>query len=147
MYNIAESNSRLVYPCTPYEEVIHHYPVDMFLYADNYEDSKENLHLFSDYHEMIQVAEEGKRKAKGTTGEVGLVSSYFANPFGPVQEKEKTHQLVFKTFKALAAQGTQTWRHLYQTGDSRPRAKRPSRSREEFLRMDEEKLKGEGIYD
>jgi len=106
MYNIAESNSRLVYPCTPYEEVIHHYPVDMFLYANNYEDSKENLHLFSDYHEMIQVVEEGKRKAKGTTGEVGLVSSYFANPFGPVQEKAKTHQLVLQDFKALAAQGT-----------------------------------------
>ena len=29
MYNVAESNSRLVYPCTSYEEVIHHYPVDM----------------------------------------------------------------------------------------------------------------------
>ena len=55
---------------------------------------------------MIQVVEEGKRKAKGTTGEVGLVSSYFANPFGPVQEKAKTHQLVLQDFKALAAQGT-----------------------------------------
>jgi hypothetical protein len=106
MYNISESNSRLVYPCTPYEEVVHHYPVDMFLYANNYEDSKENLHLFEDYHEMIRVVEEGKRKAKGTTGEVGLVSSYFANPFGPVQEKEKTHALVLQDFKALSEQGT-----------------------------------------
>jgi hypothetical protein len=105
MYNIAESNSRLVYPCTPYEEVIHHYPVDMFLYADNYEDVEDNLHLFKDYHDLIKVAEEGKRKAKGTTGEVGLVSSYFANPFGPVQEKEATHKLVEQDFKALAAQG------------------------------------------
>jgi hypothetical protein len=106
MYNIDESNSRLVYPCTPYEEVVRHYPVDMFLYADNYEEKAENLHLFSDYKEMIKVAEEGKRKAKGTTGEVGLVSSYFANPFGPVQEKEATHQLVVNDFKALAEQGS-----------------------------------------
>ena len=27
----------------------------------------------------------GARKAKGTTTETGLVESYFANPFGPVQ--------------------------------------------------------------
>jgi hypothetical protein len=105
MYNIAESNSRLVYPCTPYEEVIHRYPVDMFLYADNYEDKKENLLLFKDYQELVKVAEEGKRKAKGTTGEVGLVSSFFANPFGPVQEKEAAHRLVEQDFKALSEQG------------------------------------------
>jgi hypothetical protein len=49
---------------------------------------------------------EGQRKAKGTTGEVGLVSSYFANPFGPVQEKEMTHALVENDFKALQEQGT-----------------------------------------
>jgi hypothetical protein len=105
MYNVDESNSRLVYPCTPYEEVVRRYPVDMFLYANNYEDAKDNLHLFSDYRDLIKVAEEGKRRAKGTTGEVGLVSSYFANPFGPVQEKEATHRLVEQDFKALAEGG------------------------------------------
>ena len=77
----------------------------MFLYADNYEDVADNLRLFEDYHDLIKVAEEGKRKAKGTTGEVGLVSSYFANPFGPVQEKEKTHRLVEQDFKALSMGG------------------------------------------
>lgn len=106
MYNVGENNSRLVYPCTPYNEVIHHYPVDIFLYANNYEDEKDNLHFFSDYHDLVAVAEEGRRKAKGTTGEVGLVSSYFANPFGPVQEKETTHQLVLQDFKALEKEGT-----------------------------------------
>ncbi|OPZ37002.1 MAG: hypothetical protein BWY98_00266 [Tenericutes bacterium ADurb.BinA155] len=106
MYNVGENNSRLVYPCTPYNEVIRHYPVDIFLYANNYEDEKDNLHFFSDYHDLVAVAEEGRRKAKGTTGEVGLVSSYFANPFGPVQEKETTHQLVLQDFKALEKEGT-----------------------------------------
>ena len=105
MYNIAANNSRLVYPCTPYEEVIRRYPVDMFLYANNYEDKTENLHLFKDYDQLVKVTEEGKRKAKGTTGEIGLVSSYFANPFGPVQEKEEVHRLVVQDFEALAKQG------------------------------------------
>lgn len=107
MYNLGENNARLVYACTPYEEVIHHYSIDMFLYADNYEDMSDTLWLFSDYRDFVRIAEEGKRKAKGTTGEVGLVSSYFANPFGPVQEKEKTHAIVLRDFEALAKQGTQ----------------------------------------
>jgi hypothetical protein len=106
MYNVAESNSRLVYPCTSYEEVIHHYPVDMFLYANNYEDKADNLLIFDDYQDLVSVCEEGKRRAKGTTGEVGLVASYFANPFGPVQEKEATHELVLQDFAALEKGGT-----------------------------------------
>jgi hypothetical protein len=106
MYNVGENNSRLVYPCTPYDEVIRHYPVNIFLYANNYEDQKDNLHFFSDYHDLVSVTEEGRRKAKGTTGEVGLVSSYFANPFGPVQEKDATHALVLQDFKALEQQGS-----------------------------------------
>ena len=106
MYNVGENNSRLVYPCTPYDEVTRHYPVDIFLYANNSEDQKDNLHFFSDYHDLVSVTEEGRRKAKGTTGEVGLVSSYFANPFGPVQEKDATHALVLQDFKALEQQGS-----------------------------------------
>jgi hypothetical protein len=106
MYNIGENNSRLVYACTPYEEVIHRYPVDIFLYANNYEDAKDTLRFFSDYHDLISVSEQGQRKAKGTTGEVGLVSSYFANPFGPVQERKLTHEIVERDFKALQEHGT-----------------------------------------
>jgi len=106
MYNLGENNSRLVYTCTPYEEVIREYPVDMFLYANNYEDQPANLTLLDDYKKLVAICEEGKRKAKGTTGEEGLVSSYFANPFGPVQMKDVTHQLVLRYFKSLRANGS-----------------------------------------
>jgi len=106
MYNLGENNARLVYTCTPYEEVIREYPVDMFLYANNYEDKPSNLTLFDDYEDLVAVCEEGKRKAKGTTGEEGLVSSYFANPFGPVQMKDVTHKLVLRYFKSLRANGS-----------------------------------------
>lgn len=106
MFNLGENNARLVYACTPYEEVIAPHPIDMFLYANNYEDVPDNLTIFQRYQDLMAVAERGERKAKGTTGEVGLVSSYFANPFGPVQEKTATHALVEADFKALEKQGT-----------------------------------------
>jgi len=105
MYNLDENNARIVFACTPYEEVIRRYQVDMFLYANNYDDVKDNLTLFSDYHDLVKVCEQGQRKAKGTTGEVGLVSSYFANPFGPVQMKDVTHELVLKYFETLKKDG------------------------------------------
>lgn len=106
MFNLGENNARLVYACTPYEEVISPHPIDLFLYANNYEDVPDSLAFFQNYDDLVKVCEEGRRKAKGTTGEVGLVSSYFANPFGPVQEKEKTHKIVKRDFEALAKQGT-----------------------------------------
>jgi len=106
MYNLGENNARLVYACTPYEEVIRQYPVDMFLYANNYDDQPSNLTLFEDEEKLVAVCEEGRRKAKGTTGEEGLVSSYFANPFGPVQMKDATHRLVLRYFKSLRANGS-----------------------------------------
>ena len=51
--------------------------------------------------EAKQVFVRGARKAKGTTTETGLVESYFANPFGPVQLKEQTDQLIDKYFETL----------------------------------------------
>lgn len=106
MYNLGGNNARLVYTCTPYEEVVRRYPIDMFLYANNYDDEKTTLKLFDNYMDMVAVCEEGERKAKGTTGEVGLVKSYFANPFGPVQMKDETHKLVVSFFKALSEKGS-----------------------------------------
>ena len=44
--------------------------------------------------EAIKVFKSGARMAKGTTTEKGLVESYFANPFGPVQMKESTDLLI-----------------------------------------------------
>jgi hypothetical protein len=51
MFNFGENNARLVYTCTPYEEVITPHPIDMFLYADNYEDVPDNLTIFKDYQD------------------------------------------------------------------------------------------------
>ena len=45
--------------------------------------------------------------AKGTTTEYGLVGSYFANPFGPVQRKEQTEPLLQEFFHKMFEQGVQ----------------------------------------
>jgi hypothetical protein len=105
MYNLGETNARIVFPCTPYKEIMKKWEVDIFLYADNYEDDDEGIRFFPK-GKMIEICEEGKRKAKGTTGEVGLVSSYFANPFGPVQCEKETHELVNKFFDLMEKGGT-----------------------------------------
>ena len=99
--NPNQINARVVIPITSHEFISKNHPVDMVFYANNYSKNKNGIKLFSNLAEALEVFKKGVRKAKGTTSEVGLVSSYFANPFGPVQEKEKTEELLIKYFKTL----------------------------------------------
>lgn len=94
-------NARLLFPVATYNEITKGYKVDIFLYANNYEETKETLKLFSSKEEAVDVFTKGLRKAKGTTTEVGLVESYFANPFGVLQRKEQSEVLIDKIFEAL----------------------------------------------
>ncbi len=98
-------NARVTIPISTYETISKGYHVDYMLYANNYEDTKQKILLYDDVEKAIPIFEAGARKAKGTTTEVGLVKSYFANPFGPVQEKEKAQVLVRKYFEAMAKEG------------------------------------------
>jgi len=97
-------NARIVIPVATYEEITHRYPIDLFLYANNYEDDAP-FSFFDTVDEAIMVFKKGARMAKGTTSEVGLVESYFANPFGPVQRPEQTEVLIKKFFYAMAEHG------------------------------------------
>ena len=99
--NPDKTNARIVIPVSTYKEITTGRPVDLFLYANNYEDSFDELEFFNSVEEAKQVFVRGARKAKGTTTETGLVESYFANPFGPVQLKEQTDQLIDKYFETL----------------------------------------------
>lgn len=94
-------NARVTIPVSTYDIISKGYTVDYMLYANNYEDSDKKIKLISDLKHAIGVFESGARKAKGTTTEKGLVKSYFANPFGPVQERTATEKLVREYFKAL----------------------------------------------
>jgi len=98
--NPDQINARVIVPFNNYEEIIKPTPLEYFLYANNYtyvENKDEKIVIFKNVEEALKVFNEGKRKAKGTTGEVGLTSSYFANPFGAVQ-KRKEHEKIAELF-------------------------------------------------
>lgn len=97
-------NARLVIPVTNYKEVVKGHPIDMFLYANNYEEGKE-IEFFDNMDLAIKIFREGARMAKGTTTEKGLVKTYFANPFGPVQRLEDADKLLYEYFEKFFSDG------------------------------------------
>lgn len=99
--NPDQVNARVVLPVTTYQYIMQHHKVDLLLYANNYLDTSLGVRFISNQEEAIDVFRQGQRYAKGTTSEVGLVSSYFANPFGPLQKKEATEKLLVDYFQTL----------------------------------------------
>lgn len=101
-------NARLVLPVATYNEIMEGYKVDLFLYANNYTDIKNNeksIRYFETPKDAIEVFRKGARMAKGTTTENGLVESYFANPFGPAQKSEQCDILLDKYFNKMFEKG------------------------------------------
>lgn len=98
-------NARLVIPITDYKDVVAKHDVDLFLYANNYDDGDEALSFFDNEKDALEVFRAGARMAKGTTTEMGIVESYFANPFGPVQRREQTEPILQDYFKRMFKQG------------------------------------------
>lgn len=102
-FNPEKPNARVVLPAAPYDIVTKDHVVDCFLYANNYTD-KRGLHWFNDRNGAEETFVEGKRIALGTTQEKGLSTTFFANPFGPMQRKETCRVLIEKMFDALYEQ-------------------------------------------
>lgn len=103
-------NARVIVPQMSYEEISKSTRVDFVFYINNYEEISESappIELFDDLDEAYAVFSEGKRMAKGTTGEVGITTTYFANPFGAVQLKEEHEKIAKKTFKKMRETGVQ----------------------------------------
>ncbi len=102
-------NSRLITPVSTYEEIIKGIPVDILLYANNYQKLDKDikaLTLFNDIEIAKKIFIEGKRMAKGTTTEKGISTSFFANPFGPYQKQAETLEIIDEIFESLEANGT-----------------------------------------
>ncbi|WPC41894.1 phosphoenolpyruvate carboxykinase [Clostridium sp. JS66] len=97
-------NARLVIPVASYNEITKGYPIDLLLYANNYEEGEE-LEFFTNIDTAIDVFRSGRRMAKGTTTERGLVETYFANPFGPAQKVEDTDKLIYEYFNKFFQTG------------------------------------------
>ncbi|WP_319370942.1 phosphoenolpyruvate carboxykinase [uncultured Ilyobacter sp.] len=102
--NPDRENSRVVLPITSYDDIVKEYPVDYIFYANNYENGEE-ISFFENSKDALKVFKEAKRVAKGTTSEKGLVTSYFANPFGPIQRKGRCDMLLNKYFSILFERG------------------------------------------
>ena len=96
--NPDKENARIVIPISTYEDIIKGHEIDLLLYANNYENDGKVIEVFDDVAKAKQVFVDGARLAKGTTEEVGLVKTYFANPFGPIQRKEQVDTLIDKYF-------------------------------------------------
>jgi len=94
-------NARLLYPVSSYKDIMQGYKVDIFLYANNYVNAKQVLRLIDNKEAAIEIFKKGTRKAKGTTSESGVIDSYFANPFGVVQRKEQSEQIIKRVFDVL----------------------------------------------
>ena len=103
--NPNQTNARLVMPVSTYHQIMKGYPVDMFFYANNYSEDEDIMVKFKDKDSAIKVFRQGARVAKGTTSEKGLVTSYFANPFGPTQKQDLCEPLLEKYFKLLFENG------------------------------------------
>lgn len=99
--NPNQTNSRLVIPVATYSEIMRGYKVDMVFYANNYDKDTKELTIFDNSLDATKVFIRGARFAKGTTQEIGLVESFFANPFGPVQKQKETTKLINNYFSKL----------------------------------------------
>lgn len=99
-------NSRLVIPVATYPQIMKGYEVDMFLYANNYdEECDSEIEFYDSAEEAKKIFIRGARRAKGTTQETGMTESFFANPFGPVQREEQTRVIIDKVFDKLFETG------------------------------------------
>ena len=101
-------NARVVLPVTTLDEVQRGEPVDVLLYANNFEpldDDHPIVERFADPGAALAVFREGRALSKGTTAASGLVANYFANVFGPAQRPAQHDALAERVFAAAFAGG------------------------------------------
>lgn len=101
-------NARLITPVSTYDQIMEGLEVDIFVYANNYDavnDDESAIEIYHNIEDALPTFVEGKRMAKGTTSEKGLTTSFFANPFGPVQKEFDTTNLIEDYFKQMFEDG------------------------------------------
>jgi energy-coupling factor transporter ATP-binding protein EcfA2 len=106
--NPNQVNARVVLPVAAYEDVIRGYPVDIILYANNYEEvdaAHPLIERFDAPEAALSVFRAGNAMSKGTTTLSGLVQSYFANIFGPMQYREAHEAIVQRYFQVFFSEG------------------------------------------
>ncbi len=131
-------NARIILPVTTFENIIKGHPVDFVLYANNYEqidDEHPILEKFSTPEEALKVFREGNVMSKGTTNTTGLVHTYFANVFGPVQYKELHETVAKKYFEAFFKKGLTVGQMRTRLGIPGWERKGPEAAAKELLKL------------
>ena len=103
-FNPDRSNARVITPAAPYSLIMQNHRIDLFAYANNYDD-KQGIRQIEDLEEAKKIFISGKRMAKGTTQETGMSETFFANPFGPMQQQEICSPIIDEIFSALGENG------------------------------------------
>ena len=106
--NPNQANARVVLPVTTLEDVVTGIPVDIVLYANNYEAIEENhpvIDPFFNSESALDVFRTGTAMSKGTTTSSGLVHTYFVNVFGPHQYPELHDRIAQRFFTAFFEKG------------------------------------------
>ncbi len=101
-------NARVVLPVTTLKHVLHGYPVQYLLYANNYETVESGtpvLERFTGPEQALPVFRDGVAMSKGTTTSTGLVRTYFANVFGPAQYVDMHEPIARRVFDAAFRAG------------------------------------------
>jgi hypothetical protein len=102
-------NARVVLPVTTLQDVLRGYPVDVLLYANNYEEVDDQhpvVEQFLTAERALDTFREASVMAKGTTTSTGLIHTYFANIFGPAQYRDLHDDLAKNVFSAAFSSGT-----------------------------------------
>lgn len=89
----SSKNARVITPVSSYDAIMKENKVDIFLYANNYTDIM-GLNIMDDVEAFKATCKEGIRYAMGTTGEIGISKTYYANPFGPMQKQEESDKII-----------------------------------------------------
>lgn len=114
-----EVNARVVLPVTSYRAIMQGFPVDLVLYANNYETvdgEHQAIERFAQLESAFDTFRAGIVMSKGTTTSEGKVGTYFANVFGPAQYIEEHDSLAQRYFKQLFAKGTYVGQMRTQLG-------------------------------
>jgi energy-coupling factor transporter ATP-binding protein EcfA2 len=131
-------NARVVLPVTTLEQVLHGYPVDMLLYANNYEQVDSDhpiIEFFKTPESAMKVFREGASMAKGTTTSTGLGHNYYANIFGPPQYRQIHDKLADKIFTKAFESGVRVGQMRSRLGIPGFEASGPKAVAEELFRL------------
>ncbi|MEN3187066.1 MAG: phosphoenolpyruvate carboxykinase [Atribacterota bacterium] len=135
-------NARVVLPVTSFDKVMAGYPVDVILYANNYEEVDEEhpiIERFTTPEEALRVFAAGAVMSKGTTTSTGIVHSYFANIFGPPQYRKLHDGLASRFFDEFFRLGLFVGQIRTRLGIPGWEQKGPEEAARELLRILEEK--------